>query len=295
MTSAATNPNWTGTAGNDTFGLVGRWIARGLVHTLHHPLESAMALTLTVGIGFGAINAMFLQTERHPAPLFMDTASIAQPVDSMIAGTATAVRQPIPIPLMRPFQLTVTPQTATTVAIPDTVGNRDVAELQARLAELGFFTGTIDGYYGPKTADAIRNFEIKAGLEPVGAMSKDVLTAARTYSFSATPQPAIQPVHSPDDDLIGRLAASAENEATAEAVAATEVANVRSAATDPQLVRMVQTGLSRLGFLHAEISGKFDAETARAIREFENYNNFRVTGEMTPDLVDVLMAAGAYD
>ena len=64
---------------------------------------------------------------------------------------------------------------------------------------------------------------------------------------------------------------------------------------DPELVRMVQTGLSRLGFLHAEISGKFDAETARAIREFENYNNFRVTGELTPDLVDVLMAAGAFN
>jgi peptidoglycan hydrolase-like protein with peptidoglycan-binding domain len=301
MTSAATYSHWTDNAGSAVLDLVGR----GFVHVFRHPLESAMTLALTIGIGYGAINAMFLQTERHPAPLFMDTASIAHPIDSVATGTTAAARKSIPIPLMRPMQLKVASPVFKKIAVPDNVGNKNVAEMQARLAELGFFTGTVDGYYGPETADAIRRFETAAGLEPVGAMSGEVLAAAESFRSGSVPFPAIQPVFdptsetqpvpSPADDLIGRIAAGAVDEAPAKTETVPATASTKPAALDPQLVRMVQSGLSRLGFLHAEISGKFDAETARAIREFENYNNFRVTGALTPDLVDVLMAAGAFN
>jgi len=281
-----------------------------------------MALALVIGTGLGATNAMFLQTVRHPAPLFMDTASIVRPADPTDAGPAIVERQPIPVPLMRPVELTVTPKSApavqrpVSVSIPDNVGNRDVAELQARLTELGFFAGKIDGYYGPKTAEAIRRFETTAGLTPVGAVSPDVLAAAKAYVPMITPQPQTQPkpaapavaqnvatapAVSPENDPIGRIAAGvADDTARVAAIApaqsaVADPAPAKPAALDPELVRMVQTGLSRLGFLHGEISGRFDGETARAIREFENYNNFRVTGELTPDLVDVLMANGAFN
>lgn len=316
MTSAATNVNWAGAAGNATLAFVGRWIGRGLVYAFRHPLSVGMSLVLGFGITLGAVNAMFLQTARHPAPLFMETASIAQPVSET---TPTEPRQAIPTPLMRPVRLSVAPAPVTAtpkkVTIPETVGNKDVAELQARLTEFGFFSGKIDGYYGPMTADAIRRFETEAGLTPVGAVSTEVLAAAKSFVPRAVTQPvakapavetrvapktvAPEPAPVPENDTIGRLAAGlAETEAVIVATApapAAETVVKKPAAIDPELVRMVQTGLSRLGFLHGEISAKFDAETARAIREFENYNNFRVTGELTPDLVDVLMAAGAFN
>ena len=193
--------------------------------------------------------------------------------------------------------------------MPEKVGNRNVAELQARLTELGFFTGKVDGYYGPQTADAIRRFEAESGLTPVGAVSDEILAAAKAWSrptATATPEAALpatptpiatfELATAPVDDPIGRLAASDADTTIEVSIAQPETTAPRKpAAVDPELVRLVQTGLSRLGFLHAEISGKFDSETARAIREFENYNNFRVTGELTPDLVDVLMGEGAFN
>ncbi len=332
MTSAAMNTNWAGAAGNATLAFCGRWIGRGLVYAFRHPLSVGMGLVLTTGILFGANNALFEQTARHPAPLFMDTASVAQSPGFVEAGTPVR-HQPIPSPLPNAHKMptatapVVTPAAPVHVTIPDKVGNKDVAELQARLVELGFFSGKIDGYYGPQTADAIRRFETEAGLNVVGAVTPEVLTAALAYRPAPTPQPvaaaqpvaAVQPATAraveanvlavPEDDPIGRIAAEvASVEAAQEAVVPASVATApaaaetaaavtasRPAAIDPELVRMVQTGLSRLGFLHAEISGRFDADTARAIRKFEVYNNFHVTGELTPDLVDVLMAAGAYN
>lgn len=321
MTSAAMNTNWAGAAGIATLAFCGRWIGRGLVYAFRHPLSVGMGLVLATGVIFGANNAMFEQSARHPAPLFMDTAGIAQSPEFVEAGTPVT-HQPIPSPLPDAHKVPtgtatiVTPATPTQVTIPDTVGNKDVAELQARLVELGFFSGKIDGYYGPRTADAIRLFETEAGLTPVGAVTPGVLDAARAYRPTPAPQPiaATQPVTAPavetnvlaalEDDPIGRIAAEvASAEAVPEAKATAPVATAPAdtvvartpASIDPELVRLVQTGLSRLGFLHAEISGTFDADTARAIRKFEVYNNFHVTGELTPDLVDVLMAAGAFN
>ena len=321
MNSAATNVNWAGAAGNATLAFAGRWIGRGLVYAFHHPLSTGMSLVLGFGITLGAINAMFLQTARHPAPLFMETASIAHPV-THDTPAIEAPKQAIPTPLMRPVNLNVAPVPVVaaprTVTIPDNVGNKDVAELQARLTELGFFSGKIDGYYGPMTADAIRRFETEAGLTPIGAVSVDVLAAAKAYvplpkpqaAATATPRPVVPTLTMPGPrtpeptatapavDPIGQIAAGLEeNQTTIVAVAAEPAAEAPARKPDninPELVRMVQTGLSRLGFLHGEISAKFDAETARAIREFENYNNFSVTGELTPDLIDVLMDAGAF-
>ncbi len=321
MTSAAMNTNWAGAAGNAALSFLGRWIGRGLVYAFRHPLSVGMGLALAIGIIFGANNAMFEQTARHPAPLFMDTASIAQSPEFVEAGTPIR-HQPVPSPLPNAHKAPAVTKTVTTptspahVTIPDKVGNKDVAELQARLLELGFFSGKIDGYYGPHTADAIRRFEVEAGLNPVGAVTPEVLKSALAYVPAPVPQPvaAAQPVTAravessvlatPEDDPIGRIAAEvASVEAAPVATPAprvtsapAETATARTpSATDPELVRMVQTGLSRLGFLHAEISGKFDADTAKAIRKFEVYNNFHVTGELTPDLVDVLMAAGAFN
>ncbi len=308
MTSAAMNTNWAGTAGNATLAFCGRWTGRGLAYAFHHPLSTGMALVLGTGIFLGATNAMFLQTARHPAPLFMDTASIARPVGPVSAGIPVR-HQPMPSSLPRPAAtpVTIAAPAPITVAIPDKVGNKDVAELQARLTELGLFAEKIDGYYGPRTADAIRRFETQAGLEPVGAVTPKVIAAARAYRPEPAPQPVVAaaPVTGvavekavlavPADDPIGRIAAEIANTEPAQAAEVSEPVQHKPAALDQELVRMVQTGLSRLGFLHSEISGRFDAETARAIRKFEVYNNFRVTGELTPDLIDVLMAAGAYN
>jgi membrane-bound lytic murein transglycosylase B len=53
-------------------------------------------------------------------------------------------------------------------------------ELQQRLARLGFYEGEMDGKFGSKTRDAVRNFQVGRGLIPDGYADYAVLRELRT-------------------------------------------------------------------------------------------------------------------
>lgn len=63
--------------------------------------------------------------------------------------------------------------------------------------------------------------------------------------------------------------------------------------TDPTIVSSVQRGLASLGFLHGPADGVAGEATAKAIRNFEVYFNYKVTGRITPELLDLLVRNGA--
>jgi peptidoglycan hydrolase-like protein with peptidoglycan-binding domain len=63
--------------------------------------------------------------------------------------------------------------------------------------------------------------------------------------------------------------------------------------TDPVIVAHVQRGLGSLGFLHGPADGVAGEATAKAIRNFEVYYNYKVTGRISPELLDLLVQNGA--
>jgi peptidoglycan hydrolase-like protein with peptidoglycan-binding domain len=63
--------------------------------------------------------------------------------------------------------------------------------------------------------------------------------------------------------------------------------------SDPQIVAKVQRGLASLGFLHGPADGVAGEATAKAIRNFEVYYNYKVTGRISPELLDLLVQNGA--
>lgn len=63
--------------------------------------------------------------------------------------------------------------------------------------------------------------------------------------------------------------------------------------SDPQTVAKVQRGLASLGFLHGPADGVAGEATAKAIRNFEVYYNYKVTGRISPELLDLLVQNGA--
>ncbi len=121
---------------------------------------------------------------------------------------ASSADRPIQ-PAVQSVPTLVSPETTGSVApqtvIPDApVGNERVFAVQKRLAELNMFEGTVDGYYGPKTAQAIRAFENLNGLTPTGALDDRVVEAilsadanGRMATPVAIPAPAPQPVVQP--------------------------------------------------------------------------------------------------
>jgi peptidoglycan hydrolase-like protein with peptidoglycan-binding domain len=410
-----------------TLVLVARYMRAPLANTGIAALVGMSALA--------ASNAMYLQPHAHPAPLFG------------VAGTTavtplTSSVEPV-VPLTRPADLRFTSLPALPVAEksvtasatePGPVGNKDVFEVQRKLEVLRLFSGTIDGYYGPQTARAIKKFQELVGLKPSGELTPDLVERVRdapmtlgdldqaaplaaapagepqvelppvvapaTISplapaarplgvlpdIAARPEPdqaavdprslAAVPLPTPEPliadietgsiqrasqpveavpTLLGRpvpttadsalqmaadtageaidtimsgvealtaphpaqprpaayipvgkvasikaadpvAAASQPAVAAASPTMAAEPARVAAApavATDPVFVTKVQRGLASLGFLHGPTDGVAGEATAKAIRNFEVYFNYQVTGSITPGLLDLLVQNGA--
>ena len=66
-----------------------------------------------------------------------------------------------------------------------------------------------------------------------------------------------------------------------------------SGSTDPVLITKIQRGLASLGFLAQKIDGVPGEGTAKAIRNFEVFYDYKVTGLATPQLLNLLTQHGA--
>ncbi|KFC71400.1 spore cortex-lytic enzyme [Devosia sp. LC5] len=382
-------PLLAGSAVATYLGRAGLWT---FSRYMRAPLASTGLLAMVTMTALAASNALYFQTARHPAPLFTPSLGVAEIVPTPVDAPADAPTI-APTPMQQSVVATpVTNETTGSVTpvtqpIPDApVGNKEAFQVQKKLTELGLFDGVVDGYYGPRTAQAIRAFEERNGMVPTGAMSREVVDAIlradaagmvpvqRQAVTAPAPQPVmppapvqqvavqqapvpVQPVAPPDRvvaqlpplspiddavDTVGNAAAQTIDSivaavdgrpagasgqpipalpmmpvsqpmpapvqvASLEPMAAprpvTAVVQPQAApaqataplqpANDTQLISQIQRGLASLGFYHAPIDGKPGESTAKAIREFENFHSYRVTGQVNPDLVGLLRDAGA--
>jgi peptidoglycan hydrolase-like protein with peptidoglycan-binding domain len=142
--------------------------------------------------------------------------------------------------------------------------------------------------------------EIASG---VAGNAVDALVAAVNGDVQLGPAqplpPKAQPVEVPPELAAPSPQASAAPEGE-DQVAALVTAEMPPVATvpqreskDPALIAKVQRGLSSLGFLSGKVDGKPGEATAKAIRNFEVWNNYDVTGRVTPELLELLVGAGA--
>lgn len=393
-------------AGSALVGAAGRAALWGLGRYAKAPLSNSAIVALVCFSLTAGANALYFQGHPHPAPLF-GTAShvaLAQPVP-----VVPAVRKgKAVVPAVEKQTLTGSvPAKPATAPAAEPIGNAEVFEIQRKLSAFGYFDGTVDGYYGPKTARAIKRFEEAHGMKVKGELTREViaaivsapitsaipqaqpivalepvpestpvvsaepvaqhlpkvnlatetiaiippatdpqpepqaavevlptpapleatLAAPATRPLPRTPQEAVniavavagnavdaavdamqgkvqlgpaQPLPPKPAPVLEEAAASApartvEVMLPPEAAPAAEIpADEPVSSTDPKLVAKVQQGLSNLGFLHGTIDGVAGEATAKAIRNFEVYFNFQVTGRVTPQLVDLLTDAGAY-
>ncbi|MGV8833523.1 MAG: peptidoglycan-binding protein [Devosia sp.] len=379
-------PLAAGSAVAASLGRAGLW---ALSRYMRAPLASTGLMALVTLTALAGSNALYFQTGRHPAPFFSsaETSSLAT-----VAPAAPSVLPPLPTERAAIAAPQVSNDTTGSVSAPvqdipaAPVGNREAFAVQKRLTELGFFSGTVDGFYGPMTANAIRAFEERNGFEPTGALTPAVVDAILHSDASGmvpvtqqqahvAPLPAplairpapiarpdtqpikqalVQPVEqvqviarlstlSPVDnavDTVGSAAAQTIDSILA-AVSGTPAAQgtnprpalalgssasqplpkpVQVASLEPmaapvatpapapqqlattsnvapannvELVTQIQRGLASLGFYHDSIDGRPGDSTARAIREFENFHSYKLTGQVKPDLVTLLRNAGA--
>ena len=119
---------------------------------LRRPVDSSAALIAAFGVATILINALFLQSGPHPAPIFANKPPA--PVSNSLTTADTA------LPRVRPADLVAEPPQA---ARPR---GQIIGDIQRELSRRGFYDGASDGVYGPRTDVAIRDFEQASGLRP---------------------------------------------------------------------------------------------------------------------------------
>ncbi|MBR4068124.1 MAG: peptidoglycan-binding protein [Clostridia bacterium] len=185
---------------------------------------------IAVGIQLPALNRekQLLQTEAAATPT--PTADVR----SMMLVTLEPGTTP------RPTELLLKPG----------VAGDDVTKLQQRLSELGYYTGEVDGAYGPGTQAAVLLFQTQHGLDAdgiAGDRTRSMLYSQNAQPCAATPAPTQTP---------SALSRGAEGDPVVE----------------------MQQRLKELGFYDGECDGDYGPGTQSAVRLFQSQHGLTVDG-----------------
>jgi peptidoglycan hydrolase-like protein with peptidoglycan-binding domain len=252
-------------------------------------VASTLAVCATAAV---VVNALWLQPVTKPASIVSEIAkpqSAPRPVAAkrtVPATPAPPVVTPAPIPPQRPETAAVRPKSDALIPpapIPpqrsETAAVRPksdlVANIQRELTQLGLYEGSADGMLGPRTDQAIREFEKSQGVKITGEPSTtllDMMRRARPKSGTtgsvakdAKPDPAAAAKADPKVDATGSVA--------------------KSEAKPSPRVLAVQRVLARLGYGPVKLNGLPDSATRLSIEQFERDRGLKRTGEVSDRLV----------
>ncbi len=158
----------------------------------------------------------------------------------------------------------VTPQPTVMLLKPGVAGD-EVTRLQQRLSELGYYTGEVDGAYGPGTQTAVVLFQQQHGLQDdgiAGEQTRQLLYSQSAQRFVPTPAPTQTP---------SSLSKGAEGGS----------------------VKEMQERLKELGFYDGECDGDFGPGTQDAVRLFQSQHGLTVDGAAGEKTLGLLYSADA--
>ena len=142
----------------------------------------------------------------------------------------------------------------------------DVSDLQSRLFELGYYTGTIDGKYSTGTQSAVMEFQSRNGLVADGIAGRQ--TQDLIYS-SAAQAKYISAADTSDGYLLLKLGASGLE------------------------VRKLQGRLAELGYYAGGMDGVYGESTADAVKAFQRNNGLSGDGQAGQQTQSKLYSATA--
>lgn len=129
----------------------------------------------------------------------------------------------------------------------------DVADLQARLTELSYYTGVIDGHYGLGTQTAVMEFQQRHGIAADGVAGRQ--TQDTLYSLSAQPKFV-----------------------TVDSAAQATYSLLKLGASGLE-VRKLQARLAELGYYAGGADGIYGETTVTAVKAFQRNNGLSGDGQ----------------
>ena len=144
----------------------------------------------------------------------------------------------------------------------------DIKDVQRRLNNLGYDAGTVDGYYGPKGVEAVKDFQGVNGLTVDGSVGP--ATWNKLFSNTAKPKP------SSNNSGYTRLLYL----------------------TSPQMygddVKKVQNRLNTLGHNSGTADGYFGQNTKDAVKRFQKAEGLTIDGSVGPATWNKLFSEFRY-
>ena len=157
----------------------------------------------------------------------------------------------------------------------------DVTSLQARLTELGYYTGRISGSYGKLTKAAVEAFQRANGLTADGIAG--VRTQTKLYSTGAVPASAVSTGGTTVTDATGSAGVSY---------------TTLKAGMSGDAVKLMQQKLKDLGYYGGAVTGSFGNVTWEAVRAFQRANGLTadgVAGQKTLEKLYATVSNGTQD
>ncbi|MGI6172944.1 MAG: peptidoglycan-binding domain-containing protein [Christensenellales bacterium] len=141
--------------------------------------------------------------------------------------------------------------------------NDAVKRMQARLKELGYYSGSVNGNFGAKTEKAVMKFEAAYGRAETGVATPELQKklfspSARVYTGDPEPEPT---------------------------QAAYKTLKKGSSGT---AVRKLQKRLAQLGYYSGSVNGNFGVQTENAVKSFQQAIGMEITGVATPETQEML-------
>jgi peptidoglycan hydrolase-like protein with peptidoglycan-binding domain len=128
-----------------------------------------------------------------------------------------------------------------------------INDIQRELSHRGYYDGPVDGFYGPRTDAAIREFERRAGLKASTEPSEAFLASIKRAPINSKTPVGAPPIARPQVTV--------------------------PHATPAPRVMALQRALADYGYGQIKPSGLVDLETQRAIEKFERERKLPVTGQ----------------
>lgn len=244
------------------------------VRALQQQLKNLGYYTGSVDGDFGSGTEEALREFQRVNGLSVDGVAGRQTLSLLESGNARSKPTEAPTyfyATSRPTPRSYTPSTPSTYRYLQLGTNHeDVKRLEARLKELGYFTGTPNNVFDAETEAAVLAFQERNGLWVDGVAGED--TQRMLYSSSALPLgPTVVNNSSQNSTGYRTLKQGIEGDDVA----------------------LLQQRLSDLYYYTGEIDGKYGSTTALAVRVFQQRNGLTVDGVAGSGTLDAVYNANA--
>lgn len=157
----------------------------------------------------------------------------------------------------------------------------EVTKIQNRLAELGYYTGAIDGNFGDETERAYRAFQEAAGLtvDGIAGSDREVL-----YSDDAPYAPKVEETTAPAEEE-----KDDEEKADEEETPAIEF----KSGDESDDVKAIQGKLAELKYFDVDPTGYYGDYTVQTVMNFQLANGLEATGIVDEETYKVLFGTDA--